>query len=114
MGNENEERYTESAAYPTIVNKNDNNKDKIKFVNNENHIYNKEGNDEGNTSLTNAFSNTSLNPFVMAIDMWQNYMNFCNNAYKQLLVNNPPVINGEFLFVYWKSGKGYPKENRSS
>jgi hypothetical protein len=109
MDNEYEESYTENAAYPRIVNKNDDNKDKIKFLNDKNHIYNKEDNDEGNTSLTNAFSNTSFNPFVVAIDMWQNYMNFCNNAYKQLLFNNPPTMNGEFLFIYWKSSKNNPK-----
>ena len=114
MGNENEERYTDNAAYPTIVDKNDNNREKIKFVNNENHVYNKEGNDEGNTSLTNAFSNTSLNPFVIAIDIWQNYMNFCNNAYKQLLFKNSPMVNGEFLFLYWKSSSTKTRETHFS
>jgi hypothetical protein len=104
MYNDSKENNINNIRYPPIVNKTNSNNNKIKFVEEE----------PDNSQLSNVYGNTSLNPFTIAIDMWQNYMNLWSNAYRQLLFKDSPIVNSEFLFVYWKSGQDKSKENKTS
>lgn len=72
----------------------------------------KVGYDENN-KLTNIYTtNTALNPFTAALDIWQGYVKLWNNAYKQLFLRNPPMTNSEFWFMYCRfDSKSTEKQN---
>ena len=102
MGNKNKENYKNNDQQSNKSNEVDKDSDKIIYLENDkNQIYNRE-NDSDN-KISNIYNTDNINPFTVAIDMWQNYINTWSNAYKQILFKNPPMINGEFLFMYWKS-----------
>jgi hypothetical protein len=102
MGNNKEENYKNNYQQSNKINENNIDNDKIIYLGNDkNQIFNKEN--DLNEKITNFHSTDSLNPFTIAIDMWQNYLNLWSNAYKQLSFKNSPMVNGEFLFMYWKS-----------
>ena len=103
MYSDSKESNINNIRYPPIVNKKDSNNSKIKFVEEK----------PENNKISNVYENTSLNPFTIAIDMWQNYMNMWTNTYKQLLFKDSPIVNSEFLFVYWKSRTDKSKENNT-
>ena len=113
MDNKNEENYKNNVKQSNKSNEVDINNDKIIYLDNDkNQIYNREQ-DSGNI-LTNFYNTDNINPFTVAIDMWQNYINLWNESYKQLLFKNPPMANGEFLFMYWRSYSTKPKETQLS
>jgi len=102
MGNKNEENYKDNVQQSSKINETDKDSDKIIYIGNDkNQIYNRES--ESDNKITNINNTDNLNPFTVAIDMWQNYINSWSNAYKQVLFKNSPMVNGEFLFIYWKS-----------
>lgn len=112
MDKDNVDNNIEDTDHIEIINNIESNKDKTEFEGNiEDKIYNIKNRDD-NIQPTNAFRNTISNPFTIAMDMWQNYINTWNNVYKQILFKNSPMNNSEFLFVYWKLNLDKSKENR--
>ncbi len=113
MNNKNEEYNKNNNQKPNKSNDINIDNDKTLYLDNyKNQIYNREK--ESDNKITNFHNTDSLNPFTIAFDMWQNYMNLWSNAYKQILFNNSPTVNGEFLFMYWKSNSIKTKESHFS
>jgi hypothetical protein len=113
MGNKNEENYKDNVQQSTKINETDKDSDKIIYIGNDkNQIYNREN--ESDNKITNINNTDNLNPFTVAIEMWQNYINSWSETYKQLLFKNSPMVNGEFLFLYWKSSSNKTRENHFS
>jgi hypothetical protein len=102
MDNKNEKNYKNNDQQSSKSSEIDKDKDKIIYIQNDkNQIYNK--NNDLDNKISNIYNSDNLNPFTVAINMWQNYVNTWSNAYKQILFKNSPTITGEFLFMYWKS-----------
>jgi len=113
MGNKNEENYKDNVQQSSKINETDKDSDKIIYIGNDkNQIYNREN--ESDNKITNINNTDNLNPFTVAIEMWQNYINSWSDAYNQLLFKNSPMVNGEFLFLYWKSSSTKTRETHFS
>jgi len=74
MGNKNEENYKDNVQQSSKINETDKDSDKIIYIGNDkNQIYNREN--ESDNKITSINNTDNLNPFTVAIDMWQNYIN---------------------------------------
>ncbi len=91
-----------ASKYPNTHNNNiDVNSEKIISLDtNDVRVYDRDGADETNKLTNISNNNAPLNPFAVALDMWQNYVRSWSNAYNQIFFSNPPMTNGEFWFMY--------------